>query len=41
MKDTMFLSRKCVPIDQVDFDENKNKDQLDMFNNECQGMCGV
>jgi 3'-phosphoadenosine 5'-phosphosulfate sulfotransferase (PAPS reductase)/FAD synthetase len=41
MKDTMFLSRKCVPIDQVDFDENKNKDQLDMFNNECEGMCGV
>ena len=41
MKDTMFLHRKCIPIDQVDFDEDKNKDQLDMFNNECEGMCGV
>ena len=41
MKDTMYLNRKCVPIDEIDFDENKNKDQLDMFNNECEGMCGV
>jgi len=41
MKDTMYLNRKCVPIDEIDFDENKNKDQLDMFNNECEGVCGV
>jgi len=41
MKDTMFLHRKCIPIDEIDFDEDKNKDQLDMFNNECEGMCGV
>ena len=41
VKDKIFFHRKCIPIDQVDFDEGKNKDQLDMFNNECEGMCGV
>ena len=41
MKDTMFLTRKCVPIDEIDFEEDKNKDQLDMFNNECEGVCGL
>jgi hypothetical protein len=25
MKDTMYLNRKCVPIDEIDFDENKTK----------------
>jgi len=40
MKDTMYLTRKCVPIDQVDFEEEK-KDQLDMFENECEGYCGI
>ena len=39
IKDKIFFTRKCIPINEVDFDENT--DQLDLFNNECEGMCGV
>ena len=38
--DEVFLHKDCLPIDQVNFDDKKD-DQLDMFNNECEGMCGV
>ena len=34
-----YLHRSCKPINQVDFDPNR--DQIDMFGNECEGMCGV
>jgi len=37
-KDQMFLHRSCVPIDQVDF--KKESPQMDLFNSECEGMCG-
>jgi len=33
-----FLHNSCKPLDQVHFDVNKS---LDMFGNECEGMCGV
>ena len=37
--DELYLHREAIPIDEVDF--NKKKDnQLDLFNNECEGMCG-
>ena len=37
--DELYLHREGIPIDEVDF--NKKKDnQLDLFNNECEGMCG-
>jgi hypothetical protein len=39
-KDEVFLHNSCLPIDQVDFTE-KPDDQLDLFNNECEGMCGI
>ena len=39
VKDKIFFTRECIPIDQVDFDEKT--DQLDLFNNECEGMCGI
>ena len=39
--DKLYLHRDCVPIDQVDFEKDKNKEQLDLFNNECEGMCGI
>mgnify|MGYP003139511014 CR=1 FL=1 len=39
LKDELFLHRSCKPIDEVEFDEKT--DQLDLFNNECEGMCGV
>jgi len=34
-----YVHRSCNPLDQVDFDPNR--DQLDAFENECEGMCGV
>lgn len=36
--DELFLHRSCQPIDEVDFDKSTN--QLDFFNEECEGMCG-
>ena len=37
--DELYLHREGIPIDQVDFDKKKD-DQLDLFQNECEGMCG-
>jgi ribosomal protein L44E len=37
--DELFLHRDAIPIDQVDFDKKKDN-QLDMFQSECEGMCG-
>lgn len=37
--DELFTHRKCIPLDEVNFDIKT--DQPDMFNNECEGMCGV
>jgi hypothetical protein len=37
----IFLHRSCVPLDQVDFRTAKDMGQVDMFANECEGMCGV
>lgn len=34
-----YLHRSLKPIDQVVFDKSSN--QIDMFGNECEGMCGV
>jgi 3'-phosphoadenosine 5'-phosphosulfate sulfotransferase (PAPS reductase)/FAD synthetase len=38
-----YLHRSCVPIDQVAFKPKTNKKlhQLNLFGNECSGMCGV
>ena len=35
-----FLHKSAVPLDQADISAKK-KDQLDLFQNECEGMCGV
>lgn len=40
-KGTLFLHRSMVPLDQVDLRSDEEKGQLNMFNNECEGMCGV
>jgi len=29
------------PLDEIEFDKKETDKQLDMFNNECEGMCGV
>lgn len=34
-----FLHKSGVPLDQCDFGDSK--DQLSLFDNECEGMCGV
>lgn len=39
-----FLHRSGLPIDEVDFENEKNSKQLDMefgMDNACEGMCGV
>ena len=34
-----YTHRSCKPLDEVEF--NKEDNQLDMFNNECDGVCGI
>lgn len=36
-----FMHRSCKPIDQVDFSTDEDRGQLNMFINECEGMCGT
>lgn len=36
-----FIHRDRVPLDQVDLSTAEDRGQLDLFNNECEGMCGV
>lgn len=41
MRVEQFMHRDCVPLDQADLRTDAELGQLDMFNNECEGMCGV
>lgn len=41
IKDKLYLHRSCKPLDEIEFNKKENDKQLDMFNNECEGMCGV
>jgi hypothetical protein len=36
-----FVHRSKQPLDQVDFRNLEDRGQLNMFGNECEGMCGV
>lgn len=36
-----YLHRSLVPLDMVDLSTQRDKGQLDMFDAECEGMCGV
>jgi hypothetical protein len=36
-----YLHSSCVPLSEVDFSTEEERGQLNMFNNECEGMCGV
>lgn len=38
MRLEQFMHRSCKPIDQVQFSDET---QVDMFGNECEGLCGV
>lgn len=37
----VFLHKSCKPLDQVDFSTEEERGQINMFNNECSGHCGV
>ncbi len=37
----VFLHRSCVPLDEADLSTAADRGQLDLFGNECEGMCGV
>ena len=37
----LYAHRSCKPLDEVEFNKKEDDKQLDMFNNECEGMCGV
>ena len=41
IKDNLFLHKSCKPLDEVEFNKKENDKQLDMFNNECEAVCGV
>ena len=41
IKGQQFMHRSCVPLEQVDLSTAEDHGQIDMFNNECEGMCGV
>jgi hypothetical protein len=41
MRGQQFMHRSCVPLDEVDLSTAEDHGQVDMFNNECEGMCGV
>jgi hypothetical protein len=37
----VFVHRTLVPLDQVDLSTDEERGQLNLFLNECEGMCGV
>lgn len=37
----LFVHRDCVPLDQADLSTAEDRGQLNLFLNECEGMCGV
>jgi hypothetical protein len=37
----VFLHRSLVPLAEVDLSTAEDHGQLNLFNNECEGMCGV
>ena len=41
VKAQQFMHKSCLPLDEVDFSTAADHGQVDMFNNECEGMCGV
>jgi hypothetical protein len=41
MRGEQFMHRSCKPLAEVDFSTAADHGQVDMFNNECEGMCGL
>lgn len=40
-KPPMYAHRSLVPLAEADISSEEERGQLNMFNNECEGMCGV
>lgn len=36
-----FMHRRLRPLDEIDFTRWRDRNQPDLFGNECEGMCGV
>jgi len=41
MNGVPFLHNSLKPLGEIDFSTEEERGQLNMFNNECEGMCGV
>jgi hypothetical protein len=41
IKDNLYLHRSCKPLEEIQFNKKETDKQLDMFNNDCSGLCGV
>jgi hypothetical protein len=41
LKGELFLHRSCQPLENVDLSTAEDRGQLNLFLNECEGMCGV
>jgi 3'-phosphoadenosine 5'-phosphosulfate sulfotransferase (PAPS reductase)/FAD synthetase len=41
LKQELFVHRSCKPLDEVDFRNLEDMGQLNFFNDECEGVCGV
>ncbi len=41
IKDNLYLHRSCKNLDEVEFNKKEDDKQLDMFNNECEGLCSI
>lgn len=39
--DHLYLHRSCKPLEEVDLSTSEERGQLNLFLNECEGMCGV
>ena len=35
------VQSSCMALDEVDFSTEEDRGQINMFNNDCTGMCGV
>ena len=41
MREQQYLHRSLKPLDEVDFRTLEDMGQLNMFEDECEGMCGL
>lgn len=41
LRGTVYLHRSAVPLEDVDLSDGADPGQLDLWGNECEGLCGV